>query len=108
MAKSGWHRRNPNSPAAKARKAKYNSAEHRAARTAIAALVAQGRAYCWRPDCGKRLVAGRWHVGHDDHQTNLIRGGECDTCNRRNAARKGNRIARARRRRTQAVTPLTW
>lgn len=78
-----------------ARRAKYDSPEHRAARAYYGLQVAKRQAVCWR--CGNLLLPGRWHVGHDDHDTSAIRGPECDTCNRKAGARKGALIANARR-----------
>ena len=105
---NGWHRRNNNSPAAKARKAKYNSAEHRAARKHYAAWIAAGRGRCWR--CGGHIAPGSdWHVGHDDLAVNVLRGAEHARCNKSAAARKGNRIANAKRAVVRkASTRLTW
>lgn len=106
MTTSGWHRINPNTPAAKARRAKYNSPEHRAARKHYAAWIATGNGRCWR--CGGRIEPGSdWHVGHDDDDVNVIRGAEHASCNKRAAAVKGNRIANARRA-IAKTTRLTW
>lgn len=90
---SGWHRQDRNSPATQARRRKYHGLAHRAARAHYKTLVDYGLAHCWR--CGVLLVPGCWHVGHDDDDTDVIRGAECVGCNRRAAALKGNRIARA-------------
>lgn len=105
---NGWHRRDNNSPASKARKAKYNSAEHRNARKHYAAWIATGNGRCWR--CGRPITPGSdWHVGHDDLATNVIRGAEHAACNKTAAARKGNRIAMAKRKLVRSrVTRLTW
>lgn len=94
---SGWHRRNPTSPAALARKAKYNSAEHKAARKHYAAWIAAGHGRCWR--CGGPIAPGSdWHVGHDDLRPHVIRGAEhARSCNLKAAARKGALIANAKR-----------
>lgn len=105
MAKpSGWHRKNPNNPASIARKRKYDSAEHRAARAHYRKLVEYGLATCWR--CTLPITAGtRWHVGHDDNNINLIRGPEHARCNLHAAARKGARISNARRKAKAFVRP---
>jgi hypothetical protein len=81
-------------PAAKARAAKYASTEHRQARAAAQQqLQTNGYLVCWR--CTRLIHIGNpWHIGHDDTQTNLIRGPEHATCNLKAAARKGNRIQR--------------
>lgn len=103
MPTSGWHRVNRNTAAVKARRAKYNSPEHKAARAHLKILVASGRAYCWR--CGKQLVPGNWHVGHNDPGTRIM-GGECAReCNLRAAARKGARIANAKRKAAAFIRP---
>lgn len=102
---NGWHRKRTNTPAVAARKAKYNSAAHKAARAHVKILVASGRAYCWRPNCGKQLQPGHWHVGHDDLDPNRIRGGECASCNLKAGARKGALITNARRKAAAFVRP---
>lgn len=74
----------------------YNSAEHKAHRKAGQRLVDSGQAHCWR--CGNYLPPGKpWHVGHDDNDRRITRGPECVPCNLTAAARKGARIANARR-----------
>lgn len=79
-----------------ARKAKYASVEHRAARARLARVVAQGKAACWR--CLKPIAVGsEWHVGHDDAGQRVM-GAEHADCNRKAAAAKGARVANARRR----------
>lgn len=93
---SGWHRKR-RGPADRARQRKYDGAEHQAAKRAFTQLVAAGLARCWRPGCGRVLKPGRWHVGHDDHRVNVIRGPECVPCNLTAAARKGAVVANARR-----------
>lgn len=80
-----WHTKTRITPADLARKRKYNSAEHKAARRSLAEAVTHG-ATCWR--CGQP-PGPTWHVGHDDVHTHLIRGPECADCNRRAGARKG-------------------
>lgn len=94
MAKpaNGWHRKTAGTPAELARRRRYDSAEHKAARKAGAALVAAGRARCWR--CGVRLAPGGWQVGHNDAGT-VIMGPECLPCQRGHAARKGAKVANA-------------
>lgn len=102
MTASGWHRKNTNTAAVKARKAKYDSPEHRAARKHYRSLLDRGVILaCWR--CGKRIVPGRWHVGHDDIQTSLIRGPECASCNLSAAGRKGALIGNAKRKQARAL-----
>jgi hypothetical protein len=81
---SGWHRKRRDTPAERARTARYAGAEHREASRAFAAVVDAGRGYCWR--CGgwinPRLkdAAGKraWHVGH---RGSVIAGPEHNTCN---------------------------
>jgi len=34
---------------------------------------------CWR--CGARITGRAWHLGHDDHDRDIIRGPECIPCN---------------------------
>lgn len=85
-----WHTK-ATTPADLARKRKYNSREHKAARRVLAIAVANG-APCWR--CGQPIT-GAWHVGHDDDQPNVINGPEHPDCNRKAAARKGSAIAHA-------------
>ena len=101
---SGWHRKNPNSAAARARKRKYDSAEHRAARKYYAAWIAAGHGHCWR--CGGRIAPGQpFHVGHSDDGTRIM-GAEHPAHNLRAAAVKGNRIANAKRKAAGFVRPL--
>lgn len=100
-----WAHADKTSPTAKARKAKYDSAEHRAARKHYAAWIASGHGRCWR--CGGRIQPGSdWHVGHDDLAVNVIRGAEHRACNHRAAAIKGNRIANARRKTARFIRPI--
>lgn len=106
---TGWHRKNT-TPAETARRAKYNSPQHRAARAAFTVLIATGRGICWR--CQRPIPPGTpgraWNVGHDDDQVDLIRGPEHTRCNKSAAARKGARIANAQRTTKRAATRLTW
>lgn len=89
-----WHVKRKDTPAERARKARYASPEHRAASRALAAEVDAGRGYCWR--CGGWIdphakdAAGKraWHVGH---LGSVIRGPEHSRCNLRAAARDGAR-----------------
>lgn len=103
---SGWHRRNPDSPAARARKAQYRAPEYRKAKAAARVVVDAGLASCWR--CGHWLApGGPWHLGHDDHDRSIIRGPECVTCSSKTAASRGALIANARRKmRRLGVTAL--
>jgi hypothetical protein len=102
---NGWHRKRT-TPAEVARRKKYRSAEHRQARARYTVLVAAGQAHCWR--CGRTLAPHMpWVVGHDDHQVELIRGPECEPCNRTAANRKGARIANAKRN-PPGATRLRW
>lgn len=102
---NGWHRKN-DTPAERARRAKYNDHPHQQARTHYAAEIAAGRGVCWR--CGRDIPPGTpsrsWHVGHDDHDPSIIRGAEHATCNLKAGARKGATIANRARR----SSPLTW
>jgi hypothetical protein len=108
MAANGWARKNTSTPAVAARRAKYNSAEHRAARKHYAAWIAAGKGQCWR--CLGHIPPGSdWHVGHDDLDVTLIRGAEHAGCNKRAAASKGARIANAKRKvRELGTTRLSW
>lgn len=106
---SGWHRKT-NDAAARARAASYRTPEYRAAEAAITEAVAVGVALCWRPDCRRPLPLGKdrlgrrlWHVGHDDDDRRIIRGGECASCNLRKAASQGARVANARRKAARSV-----
>lgn len=104
-----WRHKRIDTPAELARKARYNSPEHRAARKRFTVLVEAGLGVCWR--CGRGLVPGRWHVGHIDDGS-AIAGPECMSCNLRAAARKGALVANARRKRARSmsanVTTLGW
>jgi hypothetical protein len=103
---SGWHRKNLNTDAERARRAKYQSAEHKAARKHYKTLVERGVILrCWR--CGARIVPGNWHVGHDDVNVNLIRGPECATCNKKAAASKGAKVTNAQRK-MRGFTRRAW
>jgi hypothetical protein len=101
---NGWHRKGD--PAAlAARRKQYNSREHKARRAAGQRQVDAGVAYCWR--CGAWLPPGQvWHLGHDDEDRTVYRGPECPPCNLKAAARKGARIAHARRR--GGAAPRAW
>lgn len=97
----GWHRKVDNAATA-ARVAQYRSTEHRKRRALAKAEVESGRASCWR--CGGPIAPGsRWHLGHDDHDRSVYRGPEHAGCNLKAAARKGARVANARRRARGAV-----
>lgn len=101
---NGWHRRG-NTRASRARAVKYASSEHRQTRKAIQAKLDKGHAVsCWR--CGGPIpnVSRLWHVGHDDVNTQLIRGAEHARCNLKAAARKGARVANTRRQRTRRAS----
>lgn len=108
MAAHRWRHKRTDTPAELARRARYNSPEHRAARKRYTVLVASGQGRCWR--CGSQLYPGQWQVGHDDAGL-VIRGPECTTCNRRAAARKGARVANTRRKQVRVMastTTLDW
>lgn len=99
-----WSTKNPNTPHQRAARAKYRSAEHRAARKQLALLVAAGRATCWR--CGRVITPGTpFHVGHSDDGTRIM-GAEHAGENLRAAARKGARIVNAKRKATRFVRPV--
>jgi hypothetical protein len=73
-------------------------ASHVAARKRWAVKVAAGEVACWR--CGRTIAPGApWDLGHDEHDRTITRGPEHQLCNRQAGARKGNRIAKQRRRR---------
>lgn len=91
---SGWHRKNKNTDAERARRARYSSPEHQAARRAFTLLVERGQASCWR--CGRTLYPKAWHVGHNDAGTQIM-GPECIPCNRGHSTRKGALVANAKR-----------
>jgi hypothetical protein len=70
---------------------------HQALRKKLAALVASGRAVCWR--CGQPILPGTlWDLGHDDLDHSIYRGVEHRRCNRSSAASRGNRMRGKRRR----------
>jgi hypothetical protein len=94
----GWHRRQTNTAAYHARRAKHTSREHRQARKNIQAQLNRGEhVRCWR--CGRSIpnIAAAWHVGHSDDGTRIM-GAEHASENVKAAARKGAIIANARRR----------
>ena len=102
MASHRWRTKQPTAADA-ARRRKYAGRAHQAALAEYKRRQAAGEwLTCWR---GRHLIPPtvRCHVGHDDHDVNLIRGPECPPCNLKAAARKGNRMQRAKRR----VTPLS-
>lgn len=107
MSASGWHRKKQDA-AARARQAEYRSPAYKQARQAVKSQVEAGTAHCWRPTCQRPLIPGHWHLGHDDHDRSIIRGGECSSCNVKAAASKGARVANARRKTKASRTPLTW
>lgn len=104
---SGWHRKNTNTSAERARARDYASAEHKAIRKArvAAATPATPCGYCGLP---LGPVVRDWHVPHDPAR-NYLPGLWHAACNRREAARRGARIrnARATARRAKTTT-LTW
>lgn len=108
MAKaSGWHRVRTDTAAYRARRAKYNSAEHKAARKHYAAWIAAGSGRCWR--CLLPIAAGsEWHVGHSDDGLRIMGAEHARTCNLKAAARKGAMVANAKRAMKTATTHLTW
>lgn len=104
-----WRHKRTDTSAELARRARYNSPEHRAARKRYAVLVDAGLGVCWR--CGCQLYPGAWQTGHNDAGT-VIMGPECLPCQRGHASRKGARVANARRKRVRAMgsatTTLDW
>lgn len=104
MSKSGWHRKKHDA-AARARAAEYRTPRYKTARAKVKAQVDAGTATCWR--CHRLLQPGRWHLGHDDNDRSILRGGECAQCNLRAAASKGARVANANRK-ARRTTTLTW
>lgn len=105
MAKaSGWHRVRTDTAAYRARRAKYNSAEHKAARKHYAAWIAAGNGRCWR--CLLPIPLGsEWHVGHSDDGRTIM-GAEHASCNKGAAASKGARVANAKRKAREFVRPV--
>lgn len=104
---SGWHRKTYDA-AARARAAEYRSPAYKATRAAVKAQVDAGLAHCWRPTCRKLLLPGQWHLGHDDNDRSIIRGGECADCNLKAAASKGARTANAKRQRPRTTVSRPW
>ncbi len=45
---------------------------------------------CWR--CHKRILGRRWHLGHDDHDREVTRGPECESCNLRAAGKAAHGV----------------
>lgn len=87
---SGWHRKKPNTPAQRARRAVYDSPAYRAIRRMLIAEHAAGSGFCWR--CGRHIPPSMpRHTGHDDNDRSVIRGNECPSCNLSSAAKKGAR-----------------
>ena len=66
---------------------------HRDTRTALAPLVATGRATCWR--CGLPIAPGDpWDLGHHDTDRSITMGPEhANTCNRSAAGRSSHGLA---------------
>lgn len=95
MKASGWHRKKKDTPAERARDARYRTPEYRAADRVFSEQVNAGRGYCWRCtrwiDPTKKDRAGKraWHIGHDGP---LIAGPEHNDCNLSAAARDGARV----------------
>jgi hypothetical protein len=81
---------NPNTPAAKARRAEYDSPAYRAKRKANRALINAGQAHCWR--CGRWIPPDTGHTGHP----HLLP--ECTKCNITDGAVRGGKAANAQRR----------
>jgi hypothetical protein len=78
--------------------------DHQKLRKRIAALVAAGKAVCWR--CGYPILPGiRWDLGHSDVDRSRYMGPEHQYCNRAAAARRGNRM---RRKPEQIVYRSRW
>lgn len=104
---SGWHRKRKDTPAEKARDARYRTPEYRAADRAFAQLVNAGRGYCWRCsgwiDPHLRDGAGKraWHVGHEGE---AIRGPEHNGCNLRAAAQAGAAVRNAVAKRVRSAS----
>lgn len=74
------------------RQREYRSAEHRAERAKVVALVESGEAFCWR--CGGHIPPGSpVHTGHDDNDRDIYRGAEHPECNVRAGARKARSAA---------------
>jgi hypothetical protein len=99
MTAHRWAHANRDATASQARRRKYNGREHRAAYADYKRRQARGEwLTCWRTG---HLIppTERCHVGHDDHDVDLIRGPECAEHNVKAAARKGARIANGTRRR---------
>lgn len=102
-----WHTARRDTPATQARRRKYNSPEHRAAAAEYKRRRTNGELLqCWR--C-QLPILGAVHVGHDDHDTNLIRGPEHATCNLKAAARKGRATQlQARKATLRTVRRRNW
>lgn len=105
MGANRWHTKRKDTPAERARDARYRTAEYRAAERLFKARVEAGNGFCWRCgrwlDPGARIRAGSrvlraWHVGHN-YTGDRIMGPECGRCNLSAAASKGARVANTKR-----------
>lgn len=81
-------------------KAQHETPEYRAARRRFAIEVAAGRGWCAQPVC---VMASRyippgtpWDTAHNDEGTVVLGAAHRRRCNRRDGAKRGNRM-RARR-----------
>lgn len=61
-------------------------------RRALIPIVQAGKATCWR--CGTPIAPdAAWNLGHDDHNRDIIRGPEHETCNLSAAGRAAHGLA---------------
>lgn len=113
MTASGWHRKNPNSPADRSRKRDYNSAEHKAERARrVAEATPLTPCSCWMS--GKRWCAGLplgpnprlWHLPHAaDRTQGYLPGLWRAECNRKEAASRGAQTTNRQRQRPTYTPP---
>ena len=75
--------------------------QHQALRKRVAAIVASGRAVCWR--CGRAILPGMAWILGDDYDRSIYRGPEYARCNRSAAASRGNRMRGKRTKRARRI-----
>lgn len=102
---NGWNARRSVNQASLDRIVKYRSSEHQRARRYWDKQIKAGGVCCWRCQ-GELDPDARWHLGHDDYDTDVIRGPEHPACNVKAAARKGYRAQQAAKQAARFVRPI--